>query len=402
MLAKLKRQVAAAQPVSPRPSDQTSAPASLASEALAAKIMIVDDESTNVKLVKRLLQMEGYTRFVTTEDAVIALTLFREEKPDLLLLDLMMPNVSGLDILTVLRDDPHNALIPVLILTAVSDNETRLKALECGATDFLNKPVDPSELMPRVRNILTVKSYQDRLLRYNEDLEYEVGRRTAELEASRRDVVRCLARAAEFRDDDTGHHVLRVGRYARIIGADLGFDERMLELLEQAAQLHDIGKIGIPDAVLLKPGKLCEEEFAIIKQHTGFGKRILHRLSVADESQLKRHAEVGARILEVGSSQLIDLARSIALTHHEWWDGTGYPLGLKGEDIPLEGRIAAVADVFDALSTRRCYKDAFPLEQCFAIMNDQRGTHFDPAILDAFFSARQSIVQIQVQDADEG
>jgi putative two-component system response regulator len=255
--------------------------------------------------------------------------------------------------------------------------------------------------VPRVRNVLSVKAYQDRLLRYNEDLEQEVSRRIAESEDSRRDVVHCLARAAEFRDDDTGQHVLRVGKYARLIGIALGLDERILELLEQAAQLHDIGKIGIPDAVLLKPGKLTDEEFDTIKQHAGFGKRILHRLSVSDESVLKRHAEVGARILEVGSSHLIDLARSIALTHHEWWDGTGYPLGLKGEDIPLEGRITAVADVFDALSTRRCYKDAFPLEKCFAIMGEQRGSHFDPEILDAFFAARQSIVQIQVQYADE-
>jgi putative two-component system response regulator len=354
-----------------------------------------------VKLVKRLLEREGYSRFITTEDPIDALSLLREETPDLLLLDLMMPNISGLDILAELRDDPRCALIPVLILTAVSDDETRVKALECGATDFLNKPVDVNELMPRVRNILSVKAYQDRLLRYNEDLEQEVRRRTAQVEASRRDVVHCLARAAEFRDDDTGHHVLRVGQYTRLIGAALGFEERNLDLLEQAAQLHDIGKIGIPDAVLLKPGKLTDEEFATIKQHTGFGKHILHRLSVTEESTLESHAEVGAKILEVGASELIDLARSIALTHHEWWDGSGYPLGLKGEDIPLEGRITAVADVFDALSTRRCYKDAFPLDKCFSIMKEQRETHFDPTILDTFFGLRQSIVRVQLQYADE-
>jgi putative two-component system response regulator len=401
MLTTLEHFAAESNPVAPLADDRLAERAKLASIALTAKIMIVDDETTNVKLVKRLLEREGYSRFVTTEDGVAALSLLREEMPDLLLLDLMMPNISGLDILAELRDDPRCALIPVLILTAVSDDETRVKALEYGATDFLNKPVDPNELMPRVRNILSVKAYQDRLLRYNEDLEREVRRRTAEVEASRRDVVHCLARAAEFRDDDTGHHVLRVGQYARLIGTALGFEERVLDLLEQAAQLHDIGKIGIPDAVLLKPGKLTDEEFAAIKQHTGFGKRILHRLSVADESTLKSHAEVGAKILEVGSSQLIDLARSIALTHHEWWNGSGYPLGLKGEDIPLEGRITAVADVFDALSTRRCYKDAFPMDKCFSIMEEQRETHFDPAILDTFFALRQKIVQIQLHYADE-
>jgi putative two-component system response regulator len=232
-------------------------------------------------------------------------------------------------------------------------------------------------------------------------LEAAVRQRTAELENSRRDLIHCLARAAEYRDDDTGQHVLRVGRYTRLIGESLGLPEEFIETLEQAALLHDIGKIGVPDSVLLKPGRLTEDEFALMQKHAGFGKRILTSCSLDDEKTLRRHAEVGAHILEVGSSQILDMARTIALTHHERWDGSGYPLGLKGEDIPLVGRITAVADVFDALSSRRTYKKAFPLDECFQIMQESRGSHFDPTVLDAFLSVRDKVVNVQLFFADE-
>jgi putative two-component system response regulator len=195
--------------------------------------------------------------------------------------------------------------------------------------------------------------------------------------------------------------VLRVGRYARLIGQFLGFNEKTLDTLEQAAQLHDIGKIGIPDEVLLKPGRLTEDEFSTMQKHANFGKRILTRCSPEEEKTIRRHAEVGAHILEVGTSQLLDMARIIAITHHERWDGAGYPLGLKGEDIPLVGRVVAVADVFDALSSRRCYKEPFPVDKCFEIMREQRGAQFDPAVIDAFFEAREQIIFIQLQYADE-
>jgi putative two-component system response regulator len=195
--------------------------------------------------------------------------------------------------------------------------------------------------------------------------------------------------------------VLRVGRYARLIGEALGFNERTLDTLEQAAQLHDIGKIGIPDEVLLKPGKLTEDEFTVMQKHANFGKRILARRSPDEEKSIRRHAEVGAHILEVGTSQLLDMARIIAISHHERWDGKGYPLGLQAEDIPLVGRIVAVADVFDALSSRRCYKEPFPIDKCFEIMCEQRGAQFDPAVIDAFFQARENIILIQLQFADE-
>lgn len=366
-----------------------------------SKVMIVDDESMNIKILRRLLELEGFSSFVTTSEATTALSLIRQEQPDIVLLDLMMPYVSGLDILADVRADASISFIPVVILTAVTDRETRVRAVELGATDFLNKPVDASELIPRVRNVLAVKGYQDQLRQYNNNLEAAVRQRTAELEISRRDLIHCLARAAEYRDDDTGQHVFRVGRYTRLIAESLGLTEDLVETLEQAAQLHDIGKIGIPDAVLLKPGRLTDEEMALMQRHPGFGKRILTSYSKEDESSLRRHAEVGAHILEVGSSRILDLARTIALTHHERWDGGGYPLGLKGDDIPLVGRIVAVADVFDALSSRRSYKKAFPLDECFGIMQESRGTHFDPEVLDAFLRIRDQVVQVQLQFADE-
>jgi len=390
----------------PFPSLTAATPALRADDAGAirlkqSKVMIVDDEAMNIKILRRLLELEGFTSFVTTSDSPTAVSLIRHEQPDVVLLDLMMPFVSGLDILNEVRGDEAIAFIPIVILTAVTDRETRVRAVELGATDFLNKPIDTSELVPRVRNVLAVKAYQDQLREVNNNLEAAVRQRTAELESSRRDLIHCLARAAEYRDDDTGQHVLRVGRYARLIGQALEMPEELVETLEHAALLHDIGKIGIPDSVLLKPGRLSEEEFAVMQKHPGFGKRILTAYSSEEERAVRRHAEVGAFILEVGSSRIIDMARVIALTHHERWDGSGYPLGLKGTDIPLVGRVTAVADVFDALSSRRSYKKAFPLDECFQIMRDSRGTHFDPEVLDAFLSVRDQVVEVQLQYADE-
>ncbi|HEV7281813.1 MAG TPA: HD domain-containing phosphohydrolase [Pirellulaceae bacterium] len=366
-----------------------------------AKIAIIDDEPTNVKVVSRLLQMDGYSNFVTTCDAREAMELVRHETPDIVLLDLMMPHVSGLEILQTIRRFDATRLTPVVILTASTDRETRIEALRGGANDFLNKPIDPSELAPRVGNLLALKRHQDQLQGYSRRLEEAVKERTAELEASRRDILHCLARAAEYRDDDTGHHVIRVGRYARLIAEGLGMDGDYLDCIDQAAQLHDVGKIGVADDILRKPGRLTDVEFEMMRKHSSFGKHVLQRISPQEELALRHHADIGANVLRIGRSPVLDMAMRIALTHHEWWDGSGYPLGLKGEDIPLEGRITAVADVFDALSTKRCYKEAFPLEKCFAIMSDERGTHFDPAALDAFARKRREIIEVQMQYADE-
>jgi putative two-component system response regulator len=366
----------------------------------SAKIMLVDDEPINVKVARKFLAMEGFHNFVSTTDAREAIGLLDREAPDVLLLDIMMPHVSGLDVLAQLRADARWVQLPVVILTAASEQTTKRQAIELGASDFLGKPVDPTELIPRIRNVLIVKQHYDHLQRYSDELQSEVLKRTAELARSRQEVIHCLARAAEFRDDDTGRHVLRVGRYARIIAAELGWQGEQLEMIEQAAQLHDIGKIGIPDSILLKPGKLSEDEVELMQKHSAFGKRITQSLPSHELNVLCGHTELGSRLLGTTDSPILAMAATISLSHHEKWDGSGYPLGLAAEDIPLPGRITAVADVFDALSSRRPYKPPFPLDKCFEILREGRGTHFDPLVLDAFFRRRAEIVKTQIEYAD--
>jgi putative two-component system response regulator len=365
-----------------------------------SRILIVDDESLNIDVVRGYLELDGYRHIRSTVFAADALSLLVTFRPDLVLLDIHMPDVNGLEILRTIRADRDLSTIPVVILTATSTGETKLEALQSGATDLLQKPVHQGELLARIRNVLTVKAYQDRLCRHSEELERAVRKRTAELEASRLELIRCLARAAEFRDDDTGQHILRVGRYARIIGEQLGLPEVDLEVLEPAAQLHDVGKIGISDTILLKPGKLTPEEFELMQRHCGFGKRIVDCLPPREADIVRGHAELGAKIMDIGHSPILNMAKRIAVTHHERWDGAGYPLGLSGESIPLEGRITAVADVFDALSSRRVYKPAFPLTKCFQILEEGRETQFDPVVLDAFFARRDDVIEVQIALAD--
>ncbi|MEZ6103739.1 MAG: response regulator [Pirellulaceae bacterium] len=360
-------------------------------------VMIIDDEPVNIKVTRRYLQLAGYENFITTSESRQAFSVILERLPDLILLDVMMPEVSGLEILQQVRSTAAIANIPVLILTASTDAETKSKALELGATDFLAKPVVASDLLPRVRNALILKAHQDHLERYAEHLEREVQRRTEELHHSRREVVEILARAAECRDDDTGHHIVRVGLYAAIIAKTLGCDHRFVELIEQAAQLHDVGKIAIPDAILMKPSELTDDEFALMRKHCYFGQKIL--LSTHEESVATSSSMPNGRPSQI-HSPLVHMAAVIAATHHERWDGKGYPNGLKGDQIPLEGRITAVADVYDALSSRRPYKPPFSQQECFDLLLRSRGTHFDPRVLDAFFQSIQHIERIRSELAD--
>jgi putative two-component system response regulator len=363
-------------------------------------VMIVDDEPINVKILQKHLTVAGYSRFITTSDARCVLDGLRKTPPDVLLLDVMMPEINGLDLLEQIRGSAGLGYFPILILTASDSDETRVRALDLGATDFLNKPVNPSELVARVRNALLVKAHHDHLKSYSQELEDQVRRRTAELAASRLELIHCLARAAEYRDNETGHHVMRVGCYAGIIARNLKLDRDMVELIEHAAPLHDLGKIGIPDAILLKPGKLGPDEFEIMRKHTVYGKRTFEPMSNDEWRTFKTHTVLGEMIMEADSSPVIQMAAKIALTHHEKWDGSGYPLGLAGEEIPLPGRITAVADVFDALSSSRPYKPAWPLERCFAAMERGRGTHFDPVVLEAFIASRDEIVRVRMKFAD--
>jgi putative two-component system response regulator len=364
------------------------------------RILLVDDEPINIKVAQKYLSAAGYEDFCSTTSAAEVIPLMMRSEPDLVLLDIVMPSFSGLDLLAAIRADDHLAQVPVVMLTAREDRQTRCQALELGATDFLSKPVDPSELVLRVRNVLVLKAHHDHLRTSAMELERLVTKRTAQLEASYQNLIHCLARAAEFRDDDTGRHVLRVGHYAGIIARQLGWDENAVAMIKQAAQLHDVGKLGIPDAILLKPGKLTPQEYETMQKHCGFGKKVFETLTENEQSALKKHAELGQQILAGRGSAVLDMAADIALTHHEWWDGSGYPLGLAGEDIPLAGRITAVADVFDALSTRRSYKPAFPLDKCFSLLQEGNGTHFDPRILEAFRLARAEVLAIQIRFAD--
>ena len=365
-----------------------------------AKIMIVDDDQVIVKLVRKFLALSGWQNFVTTTDATLAMQLVTTEQPDVVLVDVMMPQVSGLDILRTIRSSPQTAYLPVLVLSATNDMAIKTQAIQMGAADFLNKPINAVELAPRVRNALLVKAHYDHLKEYARLLKVQVQRRTAELAASRLELIHCLARVAEQRDRETGRHVMRVGRYAGIIARQLGLDPDTVELLEHAAPLHDMGKAGIPDHILLKPGGLDSFEMEIMRRHSLYGKRTFEPLTPEEWLMFESHTVPGDELMQIGASPLLTMAGVIALTHHEKWDGSGYPHGLAGEDIPLPGRITAVADVFDALSNARPYKPAFPVERCFAILQEGSGSHFDPRVLAAFFAAREEILAIRTQLAD--
>lgn len=366
-----------------------------------ARIMIVDDEPLNIMTFRQHLKGDGYNNFICCDKSTDALGLIRDSEPDVLLLDINMPEVSGLDILRVVGLDPALQHIPVLVLTAATDPAIRREALDLGASDFLTKPVEPDELIPRVRNAVILKQHFDMATNEAARLERQVERRTRQLEATRQQLILSLARAAEHRDDDTGNHVLRVGRYAAIIAAGMGYPEDQLLMLEQAAQLHDVGKIGIPDSILFKPGRLDPEQFELMQRHCALGKQIIQPISEKEWEVLKTHTRRGENLLHVRSSPLLMLAARIAQTHHEKYDGNGYPLGLSGKDIPLEGRIVAVADVFDALSSARPYKKPFSREKSFQILEDGRGTHFDPDVVDAFFRMSEQIISTQLTLMDE-
>ncbi len=327
------------------------------------EILVVDDQEANLVLLKRILEHEGYTRVRTTQDPTTVLGSLAERLPDLLLLDLHMPALDGFELMEAVGAQlGAGEDLPVLVLTADVSAEAKRRALSMGASDFLVKPLDPTEVSLRVRHLLEIHRLQSDLRRQNEDLDQRVRARTEELEQARFEIVDRLAAIAEYRDDATQEHARRMGRMCALLAAVLALDNEERGLIREATPLHDIGKVGVPDAVLLKPGPLTSAEFELIKQHT----------------------TMGAAMLAGSRSPVLRLAEEIAATHHERWDGTGYPERLAGEAIPLSGRIVALADAFDALTHERPYKSAWPLEDAIEEIYEQRGRQFDPDVVDAF------------------
>jgi putative two-component system response regulator len=337
-----------------------------------SSIVIVDDEEANVVLLQRVLDFSGYTNLSGYTDPTEALAACVRTTPDLVVLDLHMPVLEGNDFLRRFRelvDDGDN--VPVLVCTADVSPEVRKRSLSVGANDFIVKPFDATEIMLRVRNFLETRLLHRELKEHNARLEQRIQKRTADLEASRMEVLERLAKAAEYRDDDTGEHTRRVGDLSCAIAEEMNSPEVNPAHIRSAAMLHDIGKIGIPDAILLKPSKLTEEEYEFMKAHT----------------------TIGSEILSGSDSAILRLAEIIALTHHERWDGRGYPGGMAGEMIPLAGRIVAVADVYDALTHARPYKKAWPEAEAMAELERNSGSQFDPAVVEAFKRFKSSAKQ---------
>jgi putative two-component system response regulator len=370
---------------------------------LTPNVIVVDDDPVSAQLVVDYLAEAGMDRCQATTHGATSFDFIRSRRPDVLLIDLNMPDMDWLELLRRIHADEMLAHVPTIVLTDLDEVGFKRQALELGAGDFLAKPLDPMELIPRVRNAWAVKSHQDRLEHQARDLDRLVRERTAELALSRLELIHCLGRAAEYRDNETGRHVVRVGRYVGVIARQLGLEPHLVELMELAAPLHDVGKIGIPDAILRKPGSLAVDEFRIMQSHCDLGLRIFNDASENSTNELLEHPQLGLNFISQYVSPVLRMASSIASSHHERWDGTGYPRGTSGEEIPLEGRITAVADVFDALSTKRAYKPAFPLEKCFQIMREGRGSHFDPRVLDAFFARLNEILDIfrEYSDVEE-
>ena len=370
------------------------------SDLSTAKLLVVDDEQVNLLLARKCLQTAGYTHVNGCKDSTEVLATINDDRPDVVLLDIVMPEKSGLDVLREIRTDPQFSKLPVIVLTASDDDQIRAQALELGATDLIAKPFRPTELLPRVRNAILLKRQDDAMRRYTQDLERQVRSRTAELASSRLELIYCLARIAEYRDNESGRHVIRVGLYSGTIARRLGLDPTVVELIEAAAPLHDIGKIGVPDSILLKPGALTPEEVELMQTHVTLGEKAFEPMSDVEWKALRSHTLVGEMIMSLPASPLISMASQIALTHHELWNGAGYPLGLAGNDIPISGRIVAVADVFDALSSRRPYRQALPMSDCFEAIESKSGTQFDPEVVAAFVASREEIIQTRIEYAD--
>jgi putative two-component system response regulator len=321
-------------------------------------LLLVDDEPVNLRVLKQLLAADYQLIFAKNGEEAIRLTTQRQ--PQLILLDIMMPGLTGFEVCRILKGQDDTRHIPVIFVTALNDEHDEAEGFEVGAVDYITKPISPPVVKARVKTHLSLVQ-SDELMR------------------TRLQVVQRLGRAAEYKDNETGMHVLRMSHYSKELALAYGFSDEQAEILLHAAPMHDIGKIGISDSIMLKPGKLTDEEFAI----------------------MKTHPEIGAEILGECDSALLVVAKSVSLTHHEKWDGSGYPNGLAGEDIPIEGRICAVADVFDALTSKRPYKEPWSVDKTLAFMESQKGKHFDPALIDLLMAKLPQILEIKEKWKDE-
>lgn len=334
-----------------------------------ARILIVDDEPVNLKLLDKLLGSQGYRQLIKIQDSRETLAAYCEARPDLILLDINMPYLDGYQVMQQLQSLNDPLLPPIIILTAQPRHDHFLKALTLGARDFIGKPFDREELLMRVRNLLEAQLAKRMLHDHNHVLEEMVRARTDELQRTRLQIVRRLGRASEYRDTETGTHIIRMSKVSVVLARHCGWGNDDCDSMLLASSMHDVGKIGVPDAILLKPGKLDGDEWQI----------------------MKKHALIGADILKDDESELLQLAHAIALSHHERWDGSGYPYGLAGDAIPLAGRIVAVADVFDALTSPRPYKEPWVFEKAVAYILDNAGTQFDPKAARCFESCLPEI-----------
>ncbi len=348
--------------------------------ALRSKILIVDDTFANVELLESMLSMAGFTHVRSTTDSRDVSELNQLENFDLILLDIRMPHLDGFEVMEMLAVDNKDDFLPVVVVTAQNDMDTRIRALEFGALDFLTKPFDAVEVLSRIRNILDVRDLYKERKQHAQLLESKVAdrtrelyRRNQELQESRLEIVSCLGRAGEYRDNETGFHVIRMSKSSELLALAAGLSEDHAKTILYASPMHDIGKIGIPDAILLNPGKLEGEDWQI----------------------MKTHVEIGVKILGQHDSLLMNLAREIALSHHEKWDGSGYPRGLAGKDIPLEGRITAICDVYDALTSSRPYKKPWTPQDAMGFINEQSGRHFDPELVSHFNRILPYIIDIR-------
>ena len=377
---------------------QIEVPIDTNSQTKKRKILFVDDEPNFLNGIRRMLRGERKhwsMEFVNSVDE--ALERAWDTEFDTIVSDVNMPGKTGLDLLEALRGHELTKTVPIIILTGNAETDLKRQALDLGATDLLNKPVSHEDLVARLRSVLRLKSYQDELRDQNVLLEKRVRERTADLELARRDIIWRLAKAGEFRDEETGNHVIRVACCCRVLATAMRLPEDEIQMIFLTSPLHDVGKIGIPDRVLLKPGALDDSERLIIQQHCEIGKSIV-LAQPKGMAAFMNDAENGIdRKLAPEEDALREMAAIIIMTHHEKWDGTGYPNGLQGNAIPLPGQICAVADVYDALRSERPYKMPYGVEEAMEHMRSQRGTHFGPKILDIFETVVSKFEEIREQ-----